>query len=181
MVGGDTDCRAENQAVSSVKGSGNENRLCVQNQMAGKRACLKVVMEKSRGCSRRFSSTVHMGARLLAEYPMPRLINHSELIVSRIRHPKSKILTSSCKPIKCQGQLELFGNWRTTRRANINRSPRVMLTKTRQCAHANNLLNLQSSGKLSLNNLPLIIKATKAGNRYQYDSVMFGGRNHILP
>ena len=115
------------------------------------------------------------------KYPMPRLINHSERIVSRIRHPKSEILTSPCQPTKRWRLVELFGDGLASRRANINRTSRVMLAKARKGTHANNLLNCQSGGKLTLNNLPLIIKTAKSRNRYQHNPVNICCRKHGLP
>src|SRR5208283_3476829 len=98
-----------------------------------------------------------------------------------LRHPKSKILTPPCQPIKCWSLLELLGDWRTSRRANINSTSRVMLAESGQCAHANNLLNCQSGCELALNNFTLIFKDAKAGNRQQHDSVILGGRKHGPP
>jgi hypothetical protein len=57
----------------------------------------------------------------------------------------------------------------------------MMLTETWQCAHANNLLNRQSGGKLSLNNLPLVIKIAKSRHRYQHDPANVSLRKHGLP
>ena len=112
---------------------------------------------------------------------MPRLVNDSALVVTRIRHRIAKIFRAADEPCEFGGSFKFLRQRFAFGRGHINYPARVMFAKAGRGAGAKNLFHRLPHRELAFDDLPLIRHTPKSGNQQQNNSVKSGRRSHFLP